>query len=124
MATSFRYDKETLYKEFNNAKQKDIALSKKKLLSDKENDIHVNRIALLKEYIDLQKSEPDVFEFVDMNFQKLLEVYETPDPRNTFYKSVFGVSYEAKQAESQVKSMADYSRSETVNNVKDEVLEL
>ena len=35
---SFRYDKENLYKEFDVAKQKDIALSKKTDLEDKEKD--------------------------------------------------------------------------------------
>lgn len=124
MTTSFRYDKESIYAEFKAAKEKDIALSKKKLYSDKENDIHTNRIKLLQEYVDLEKSQPEVFEDVDMNFQKLLSVYQTTNPRDTFYKSVFGVSYEVKQAESQVKSMRDYSVSEKVNNVKDEVLEL
>ena len=35
---SFNYSKETLFAEFDVAKQKDIKLSKKKSLFDKEND--------------------------------------------------------------------------------------
>ena len=38
------YDKDTLFKEFKDAKSKDVALSKKKKLEDKEIDIYVNRI--------------------------------------------------------------------------------
>ena len=48
MSTTFRYNKEMIYAEFEQAKQKDISLSKKKSLDEKENDIFTNRIAMLK----------------------------------------------------------------------------
>ena len=39
---SFKYDKNNLFKEFEVAKNKDIALSKLDNLEDKENDVYKN----------------------------------------------------------------------------------
>ena len=124
MTTTFRYDKESIFKEFEIAKQKDIALSKKKLLSDKENDIHKNRIKTLQEYIELENQSPEVFDDVNINFQNLLVMYQSKNPRDMFYKKVFNKSYAEKREESRVKTMRDYSVSEKVNHAKDEVLEV
>ena len=96
---SCKYDKENLFKEFDVAKAKDIALSKKNTLDEKENDIHINRIQFLKEHIELKKSNPSYYEFVDIKFDNLLKVYESLDPRDTFYRIVFGKSYMAKKLE-------------------------
>ena len=90
---SFRYDKENLYKEFYIAKDKDIALSKKKNYDDKVDDIHTNRIQFFKDHIELEKKHPEYYENVDIKFDALLKVYETESPRDTFYKGMFGMSY-------------------------------
>lgn len=94
---SFKYDKENLFKEFDVAKQKDISLSNKKTLEDKENDIYTNRIKFFKDHIDLKKKNPSYYEFVDINFDNLLKVYESENPRDSFYLSVFGMTYQQKK---------------------------
>ena len=93
----FRYDKENLFKEFYIAKDKDISLSKKKSLEEKENDIHTNRIQFFKDHIELKKKNPSYYDNVDINFENLLKVYQSQDPRDTFYQTVFGMSYAAKK---------------------------
>ena len=104
---SFKYDKDNLFKEFDVAKQKDIALSKLDTLEDKENDIYKNRIQFFKEHIELKKTNPSYYSDLDINFEKLLNVYLTPSPRDTFYKFVFGKSYAEKRAESVPMSVND-----------------
>ena len=94
MSTTFRYDKEMLFKEFNDAKEKDIKLGK-----GDDNKVHTNRIKLLKEYIKLEAEMPEVFSDVSVNFKNLLFSYEQPNPRDYFYKKVFGKSFEQVQAE-------------------------
>jgi len=94
MSTTFRYDKEMLFKEFNDAKEKDIKLGK-----GDDNKVHTNRIKLLKEYIDLEAKMPEVFSDVKVNFKNLLLAYESKNPREHFYKSVFGKSFAEVQAE-------------------------
>ena len=94
---TFKYDKDNLFKEFEVAKQKDILLSKKKTLEEQENDIHTNRIQFFKDHIDLKKKNPKYYEYVDIKFDKLLEVYESENPRDTFYLKVFGVTYQQKK---------------------------
>jgi len=104
---SFKYDKDNLFKEFDVAKQKDIALSKLDTLEDKENDVYKNRIQFFKDHIELKKSNPSYYSELDINFDKLLNVYLTPSPRDTFYQFVFGMSYAAKRAESVPQSVND-----------------
>ena len=65
---SFKYDKNNLFKEFEVAKNKDIALSKLDTLEDKENDVYKNRIQFLKEHIELKKTNPSYYSDVDINF--------------------------------------------------------
>lgn len=98
--SNFRYDKETLFKEFNVAKEADIKLSKKKTLDERETDIYKNRIQFFKDHIELKKTNPEVYEYVDVKFDNLLKLYETPNPRDAFYRSIFGKSYAEKRAES------------------------
>ena len=71
MTTSFRYDKEMLFKEFVDAKQKDIKLGK-----GDDQKTYTNRIKYLKEMIDLEAEMPEVFEFVKINFKRLLDSCE------------------------------------------------
>lgn len=94
MTTTFRYDKEMLFKEFDDAKQKDIKLGK-----GDDQKTYTNRIKYLKEMIDLEAKMPEVFEYVKINFKRLLIAYESPNPREHFYKSVFGKSFAEVQAE-------------------------
>ena len=104
---SFKYDKDNLFKEFEVAKQKDVALSKLDTLEDKENDVYKNRIQFLKEHIELKKTNPSYYSDLDINFDSLLNVYLTTNPRDTFYQQVFGMSYAEKRAESVPQSVND-----------------
>ena len=104
---SFKYDKDNLFKEFDVAKQKDVALSKLDTLEDKENDVYKNRIQFLKEHIELKKTNPSYYSDLDINFDALLNVYLTTNPRDTFYQQVFGMSYAEKRAESVPQSVND-----------------
>mgnify|MGYP003653681080 FL=1 len=97
--TTFKYDKDNLFKEFENAKQKDIKLSKKETLDDKENDFFTNRIQFCKDHAELKKTHSSYYEFVDINFDNLLSAYQTVNPRDTFYMKVFNKTFRAKKAE-------------------------
>ena len=105
---SFRYDKDNLFKEFYVAKEKDIALSKKETLEEQENDVHTNRIQFFKDHIELKKKHPEYYSDLDVNFENLLSVYQTTDPRETFYQKVFGRSYAVVRAESEPESLKDF----------------
>jgi len=117
--TDFRYTKEMLFDEFKSAKEKDMALSKKKFDVEKENDIHINRIKLLKEYVELEAQSPEVFNDVNINFKNLLFAYEQPNPRDYFYFKVFGKSYSQKQFEDQAQTMADYEQSADIKPLEE-----
>jgi len=104
---SFKYDKDNLFKEFDVAKQKDIALSKLETLEQRENDVYKNRIQFLKEHIELKKTNPEYYSEVDINFDNLLNAYLTTDPRETFYQKVFGKSFAEVRADSIPQSVND-----------------
>ena len=104
---SFKYDKNNLFKEFEVAKNKDIALSKLDTLEDKENDVYKNRIQFQKEHIELKKTNPSYYSDVDINFDNLLSTYLTTNPRETFYQKVFGRSYAEVRADSEPQSVND-----------------
>ena len=104
---SFKYDKNNLFKEFEVAKNKDIALSKLDTLEDKENDVYKNRIQFLKEHIELKKTNPEYYSELDINFDNLLNSYLTTNPRETFYQKVFGKSFAEVRAESIPQSVND-----------------
>ena len=104
---SFKYDKTNLFKEFEVAKNKDIALSKLDTLEEKENDVYKNRIQFFKDHIELKKTNPSYYSDLDINFDSLLSVYLTPSPRETFYQKVFGKSYAEVRAESIPQSVND-----------------
>jgi hypothetical protein len=93
------YDKDTLFREFKDAKAKDVALSTRKKLEDKEVDIYTNRIQFFKDHIKNQSIHPKVYENLDINFNELLTAYESESPRDYFYMSVFGKSYQQKMWE-------------------------
>lgn len=96
------YDKENLFKEFYLAKEKDIKLSKKKRLEDKETDIYVNRIQFFKDHIQTKKANKKVYENLDINFEALLEAYQSPNPRDEFYMTAFGKTYAQKMYEEEL----------------------
>ena len=93
------YDKDTLFKEFKDAKSKDVALSKKKKLEDREIDVYVNRIQFFKDHIRNKTLNPKVYDLLDINFHELLLAYESDSPRDYFYISVFGKTYDQKMWE-------------------------
>ena len=94
---SFKYSKELLFKEFYAAKDKDIALSKKTTQDEKETDVYTNRIKFFYDHIELEKKHPEYYELVDIKFDKLLALYETPNPRDAFYMAFFGMTYAQKK---------------------------
>ena len=104
---SFKYDKDNLFKEFDVAKQKDIALSKLDTLEEKENDVYKNRIQFFREHIAFKKEHPEYYSDLNINFDNLLSTYLTTNPRETFYQKIFGMSYAEKRAESIPQSVND-----------------
>ena len=76
-------------------KQKDIKLSKKKSLFDKENDKH-NRIQFCKDHIQLKKEHPEYYDAIDVNFDNLLLRYQSANPLDHFYNTAFSMSYAEK----------------------------
>ena len=81
------------------AKEKDIALSTKKKLEDREIDIYVNRIQFFKDHIKNKSVNPMTYDNLDVNFEELLKAYESESPRDYFYMSVFGKSFQQKMWE-------------------------
>ena len=105
---TFKYDKDNLFKEFAVAKEKDIKLSKKETLDEQENDVHTNRIQFFKDHIELKNKNPQYYSDVDINFENLLKVYQSESPRDTFYRFVFGKTFEQVRAESEPESLKDF----------------
>ena len=91
------YNKENIYKEFDVAKQKDIELSDKKTPDEKENDIHTNRLQFCKDHKELNEKDPGLYD-VDIKWDSLITAYSSPNPRDHFYKSVFGRTYAEQMA--------------------------
>ena len=91
------YNKENIYKEFDVAKQKDIELSDKKTIEEKENDIHTNRLQFCKDHKELNEKDPGLYD-VDIKWDSLITAYSSPNPRDHFYKSVFGRTYAEQMA--------------------------
>ena len=102
--TSFRYDKENLFKEFKIAKEKDE--KNKKITYD-------NRIQFFRDHITLKKKSPEIYEFVDVNFEKLLEMWLAPNPRDAFYMKFFGMTYAQKKAQEE----AEFSEQPKIKKV-------
>ena len=96
---SFRYDKDNLYKEFAEAKKKDIALSKLKDQDAKENDYFTNRVKFCVDHKELKIDKPHYYEHVNINFDNLEIAYRSTNPRDHFYKTVFGMTYAEKMGQ-------------------------
>ena len=86
--TQFEYTKEMIFAEFKEATAKD---EKSKKPSYK------HRIAMLKDFVDLKKSNPQSLDNVDINFENLLHAWSQPNPKDYFYMKVFGKTFEQKQ---------------------------
>ena len=101
---SFNYDKERLFKEFADAKNKDIKLSKKKLLEDKENDNYTNRLQFCKDHQELEIKHPEYYEHVRINWDNLVKAYSSDNPRDHFYMTVFGMTYAEKMRKQEIRN--------------------
>ena len=100
------YNKENIFKEFEIAKNKDIALSKKKTQDARENDIHKNRLQFCKEHQQFHKDSPQCYD-ADINWDNLVLAYSDSSPRDYFYKSVFGMTFAEKLADEAKKDNND-----------------
>jgi hypothetical protein len=103
------YDKDTLFKEFKDAKIKDIELARVQLSKNKkvsedtlETTVYVNRIQFFKDHIKNKSINPKTYDLLDINFEALLKAYESESPRDYFYMSVFGKTYEQKKYEEEL----------------------
>ena len=103
------YDKDTLFKEFKDAKIKDIELARVQLSKNKkvsedtlETTVYVNRIQFFKDHIRNKTLNPKVYDLLDINFNELLKAYESENPRDYFYMSVFDKTYEQKKYEEEL----------------------
>ena len=85
------YSKETLFAEFEVAKSKDLKAGK-----GDENKVHTNRIQFCKDHIQLKKEHPEYYDGIDVNFDNLLLAYQSANPLDHFYNTVFGMSYAEK----------------------------
>ena len=95
--SSVIYNKENIYKEFNVAKQKDIELSDKKTQEEKEDDIHTNRLQFCKDHKELNEKDPGLYD-CNIKWDSLITAYSSENPRDHFYKSVFGRTYAEQMA--------------------------
>jgi len=103
----FQYSKETLFAEFKVAKEKDIKLSKKVTYDEKEQDRFDNRRQFFKDHIKLKNENPKLYENVDVNFEALQKLWESSNPRDAFYMSIFGMTYAQKKADEDRQSLIE-----------------
>ena len=103
------YDKDTLFKEFKDAKIKDIELARVQLSKNKkvsedtlETTVYVNRIQFFKDHIRNKTLNPKVYDLLDINFNELLKAYESENPRDYFYMSVFDKTFAQKKYEEEL----------------------
>ena len=109
----FEYTKEMIYAEFKEATAKD---EKSKKPSYK------HRIAMLKDFVDLKKSNPQSLDNVDINFENLLHAWSQPNPKDYFYMKVFGKTFEQKQKEDEF-DVSGYSESDKNSKTLEEKVE-
>ena len=109
----FEYTKEMIFAEFKEATAKD---EKSKKPSYK------HRIAMLKDFVDLKKSNPQSLDNVDINFENLLHAWSQPNPKDYFYMKVFGKTFEQKQKEDEF-DVSGYSESDKNSKTLEEKVE-
>ena len=110
----FEYTKEMIFAEFKEATAKD---EKSKKPSYK------HRCDMLKDMIALKRSNPESLANVDINFDNLLLAYQSPNPRDHFYRKVFGKSYEEHKIENEITDVRDYSISDEKSQTLEEKVE-
>ena len=89
---TFTYTKEMMFSEFKTATIKDQKGKKEK---------YDNRIKFLKEMKSLKKEHPSAMRQIGISqkqFDNLILAWKSPNPRDHFYKTVFGRTY-AEQKE-------------------------
>ena len=79
------YNKDMIYAEFKEAEIKDNKNKKNK---------YGNRIKFFKDHIELRKNHPEYYDGLDIHFDNLLEAWSAPNPRDHFYKKIFGRTYQ------------------------------
>ena len=109
----FEYTKEMIFAEFKEATAKD---EKSKKPSYK------HRIAMLKDFVDLKKSNPQSLDNVDINFENLLHAWSQPNPKDYFYMKVFRKTFEQKQKEDEF-DVSGYSESDENSKTLEEKVE-
>ena len=97
-------DKETLFKEFEAEKQKDIELSKN---PEPREEVFTNRVNFLKSHLDAKKSNPSYYSNLDIDFNNLLKAYTIESPLDSFYKVVFDKTYDEYMFEKQIEEQQD-----------------
>jgi len=112
------YDKDTLFKEFYIAKNKDIEIAKSKSkkstpIDTLETSVYTNRIQFFKDHIRNKSINPKVYDNVDVNFENLLKVYESENPRDTFYLSIFNKTFAQKKLEEEIELELEYGKKDT-----------
>ena len=90
---TFQYNKELIFQEFKVAADKDINTTTGK---KRKKETYDNRIQFFKDHIETKKSQPRVYENLNINFEKLLETWSAPNTRDAFYMAVFGKTYAEK----------------------------
>ena len=90
---SFMYTKELLFTEFKEVTKKD---------QSKKKETFTHRIAYLKSLKEDMIKMPKHFSNISMTtdqLQNTINCYLAPNPRDAFYKSVFGMTYAEKKQE-------------------------
>ena len=88
---TFTYTKEMMFSEFKTATIKDQKGKKEK---------YDNRIKFLKEMKSLKKEHPSAMRQIGITqkqFDNLILAWSSPNPRDHFYKTVFGRTYAEQQ---------------------------
>ena len=81
-----------------------VQLSKNKKVSEDilETTVYVNRIQFFKDHIRNKTLNPKVYDLLDINFNELLKAYESENPRDYFYMSVFDKTFAQKKYEEEL----------------------
>lgn len=96
--------KQSIFKEFDVARQKDVAKSKQ---PEPREEVFTNRLAVLKSHQDAKKSNPNAYMNIDINFDNLIKAYTSASPLDAFYKVVFGKTYDEYLYEKQIEEQKD-----------------
>ena len=97
-------DKQTIFEEFNIAKQKDLQQS---TTNEPYEDCFTNRLQLLKSHKDAKKSNPKMYRHLDINFDNLIKAYSCQYPVDAFYNVAFGKSYKQYQFDKIIEEMTE-----------------